>query len=79
MTDKSLKFNPNYSEWKQKFDNELVYTRREVSKMLKEQAKELTVNRVVQSFNGKYGPDCSVAMQILAIHKTPEGLLVIVR
>ena len=74
-----LKFSPDYKSWKEKFDNEPLYTRRQMSEALQKQAIELQVSRVVQSFNGKYGPDCSAAMQILAIHQTPGGVLVIVR
>ena len=74
-----LKFDPDYGKWKTQFDTEPVYTRRNMSEALEKQAKALRVTRVVQSFTGKYGPDCSIAMQILAIHQTEEGVLVIVK
>jgi len=68
-----------YREWQKKYREDKVYTRKDMHDALEKQAKEMTVNRVVRSFNGKYGPDCTEAMQILAIHKTPEGTLVIVK
>jgi hypothetical protein len=74
-----LKFNPNYREWKERFNTEPVFTRKQMSDALEQQKKELTVNRVIQSFTGRVGPDESIAMQILAIHNTPEGVIVIVR
>ena len=75
----ALKFNPVYREWKRKFDTEPVYTRRQMAEALERQAREYTINRVIQSFTGRIGPNDSVAMQILAIHKTPEGVMVIVK
>ena len=67
--------------WKdfQKEYDEPRYSERQLNEILEKQAEALRVSRVVQSFNGKYGPDCSIAMQILAIHRTPDGMLVIVR
>lgn len=62
-----------------KYRVEKVYTRKQMKDALKRQEKELTVNRVIQSFSGRIGPNESEAMQILAIHKTPEGIMVIVK
>jgi hypothetical protein len=74
-----LKFSPDYKAWKERFNTEPIYTRKQMSDALAQQEKELTVNRVIQSFTGRVGPDESIAMQILAIHRTPEGVMVIVR
>lgn len=74
-----LKFNSNYKEFKREYETELVYTRKQMDDALKKCIEEYTVNRVIQSFTGHVGPKESIALQILAIHKTPEGLLVIVR
>lgn len=67
--------------WKdfQREYNEPRYSKREMDEALESLRKVLRVNRVIQSFTGKVGPSESIAMQILAIHETPEGTLVIVR
>ena len=75
----TLKFDPNYKSWKDKFDTELVYTRKDMADHDTALRKQLRVNRVIQSFTGRVGPNESIAMQILAIHETPEGTLVIVK
>lgn len=74
-----LKFTPDYISWKRQFDTEPVYTRRQMAEALERCSREYQVNRVIQSFNGQVGPSCSIAMQILAVHKTPDGVVVIVR
>jgi len=73
----TLKFNPNYKEWKSQYDTELVYTRKDMNDALAEQAKAFVVNRVIQSFTGRMGD--ARAMQILAVHQTSEGIMVIVK
>jgi len=75
----TLKFCSDYREWKKQFDTEPIYTRRQLSEALDRQARELQVNRVIQSFTGRVGPNESRAMKILAVHKTPEGIMVIVQ
>jgi hypothetical protein len=74
-----LKFNPNYKQWRRDYETIPVYTKKEHNEALAKVKQELTVNRVVQSFTGLYGPDDCRAMQILAIHQTPDGLLIVVR
>lgn len=66
----------NYLDFRRQYDTELVYTRRQMDKALEDQAKSFTVNRVIRSFDGTWNGE---AMMILAIHHTPEGVLVIVR
>lgn len=68
----------NFKLFSTEFRTKPIYTKMQMANALKKQAKELTVNRVVKSFNGRYGPDCTKAMKILAIHNTPEGVLVVV-
>ncbi len=81
MDEMRLKFDPNYSRWRNKFETEPVYTRKQMGAALSRQAQELTVNRVIQSFDeeGRVGSNCARAMQILAVHKTPHGITVIVK
>lgn len=74
-----LEFDSNYARWRNKFDTEPVYTRKQMGAALSRQAKEFTVNRVIQSFTGRVGPNEARAMQILAVHKTPQGITVIVK
>lgn len=74
-----LQFSANYKEWRLRFETEAVYTRKDMAEALDKQRKAMVVNRVIQSFTGRVGPSESVAMQILAIHETTEGTLVIVR
>lgn len=69
----------SWPDFQKSYHNDKIYTRAEVDKLLEECAKAHIVNRVIKSENGRYGPNCCIAMQILAIHKTPEGTLVIVR
>lgn len=69
----------SFLDFQYKYRTEKLYTRKQMSDALQRQAKELTVSRVVQSFTGRYGPTETRAMQILAIHKTPEGILIIVK
>lgn len=68
-----------YKEFVFKYRTEKVYTRKQMKDALKKQERELKVNRVIQSFTGRYGPTETKAMKILAVHKTPEGILVIVQ
>lgn len=75
----ALRFNPDYKSWKEKYENEPVYTEKQFRDALKEQEKSFVINRVIQSFSSRVGPNESVAMQILAIHKTPEGITIIVK
>jgi len=42
------------------------------------QAKSLVVNRVVRSPNGKWDDACE-ALQIVHVHHTPEGVMIVVR
>lgn len=74
-----LKFSANYKEWKQQYEVEPVFTRKDMAEALAKQAKRLKVNRVIKSFTGRVGPDESIALQILAIHETDEGIMVIVK
>ena len=76
--DKPIKLIP-YKEWKEKFETEKVYTRKEMHDALEKAKEGFVINRVIQSFTGRIGPTDSRAMQILAIHKTPEGITVIVK
>lgn len=75
----TLKFDSNYHNWRKQFETEPVYTRKQMAEAMEACVREHTVNRVIQSFTGRVGPTESIAMQILAIHKTPEGVMVIVK
>ncbi len=68
-----------WKDFKREYETELKYTRKEFNDALEAQAKSLVVNRVIQSFTGRVGPDESRAMQILAVHKTEYGVVVIVK
>lgn len=68
-----------FDDFQYRYRTEKIYTRKDLHDALEQLGKEMTVNRVVQSNNGRYGPDCCIALQILAVHKTPEGTLVIVK
>jgi hypothetical protein len=70
MTIKNFK---TYKEFKHEYETKLVYTRKQVHEIIENITKENTVNRVIQK-----GKDFEVAMQILEIHKTTEGILIIV-
>lgn len=57
------------------YATEKVYTRRDVDQLLAQQAERLgTINRVVQK-----GREFDVALQIVAVHRLPDGVLVEVR
>lgn len=76
----AFKFSSDYFEWRQRYNTELRYTQRQLDEAVKAAIKSRTVNRVVKSLDGEhYGPGVSMAMQILAVHETPEGVLVIVK
>lgn len=61
-------------QFRRDYDSELVYTRRDMDRMLQEQARRLTrVNRIIQK-----GKVTDLALQILEIYPTPEGLLIYV-
>lgn len=79
MSELRLKFSHDYKKWKDAFNTEKVYTRRQMQEALKRNSQEYVVNRVIQSFTDKIGPNESRAMQILAVHKTPQGITVIVK
>jgi hypothetical protein len=64
----------NYSEFRREFDTKLVYTRRDFAEFRNKLEEEYVINRVIMR-----GKDINVALQILAIHKTPEGITVVVK
>ena len=64
----------SYKEFVYQFDNEKIYTRRQLAELLEQQAKRHIVNRVILK-----GKDVDIALQILSIHETPEGRVVIVK
>ena len=68
----------SYKEFIEQFDNEKIYTERNMADALNAQRDELvrryTVNRVV--FQGK---DCDTVMIIVSVCRTEEGTLVKVR
>lgn len=74
----AFRFSPNYKEWKKKFNEEPVYTRAQMKAALKKQKEELVVNRVVRTYTGRYGPDDCVPMKVVAVYKTPSGVMVLV-
>jgi hypothetical protein len=63
-----------YREFRHKLETELVYTRKDLADAVNEAEKANLVTRVIRQ-----GEDVDVAMRILAIHRTPEGLMVIVK
>lgn len=65
---------PKFKEYIEKFNSEKIYTKADMTKALAEQEKVMVVNRVIQK-----GKDFDIALQILAIHKTPDGIIVIVK
>ena len=46
-----------WKDFKREYETELKYTRKEFNDALEAQAKSLVVNRVIQSFTGRVGPD----------------------
>jgi hypothetical protein len=74
-----LKFDPSYNEWKEKYNNELVYTRKQMDEALEAHTKRMIVNRVIRVDAGKEKQKYSEALQILSIHQTEEGMVVIVK
>lgn len=68
-----MTFKP-YAEFIRDFDTEPKYTRRQMAEAIRRCEEQHTVNRVIQK-----GKDCDIALQILAIHSTPEGIIVIVK
>ena len=67
-----------FDQFRHKFNTEPFYTRREMQEALAAQAKSLVVNRVVRSPNGKWDDACE-ALQIVHVHHTPEGVMIVVR
>lgn len=64
----------SYRDFRHDFETKPVYTRLDMDKAIEACVKEHTVNRVIMQ-----GKDYDIAMMILAIRKTPEGITVIVR
>lgn len=64
----------SFKEFSHEFDNEKIYTRRDMAEAIRKCQDEHVVNRVIQQ-----GKDVNIAMKIIAVHKTPEGILVIVQ
>lgn len=75
----TIKFNKDFKSWQEDYETTPIYTKKQMENALSEQAKKLRVNRVVKSLTGLYGPTESIAMQILHVHYTEEGVLVIVK
>lgn len=64
----------SYREFRDKFQTELVYTRKDLADAIREVENRHVVNRVIQE-----GKDCNIALRILTVHHTDEGLIVIVK
>ena len=64
----------SWKDFQHEYNTKLIYTKKQHNEILDTFIKQHTVNRVIQK-----GKDCDVAMMILAIHSTPEGMVVIVK
>ncbi len=73
-----LKFNPNYKSWKHEFDTVPVYTRKQLHEELDKLRKKLIISRVIRCPTGRID-DEREALQILAIHETELGLMILVK
>lgn len=74
-----LAFNSNYKSWLREYETKLIYTQKEFKEALAEQERQLVVNRVIQCPEGNWNTDVNIALQILHVHKTESGLLVLVK
>ncbi len=63
-----------YKEFKDDFHNKPVYTKADVVEMQKDWEAANIVNRVIQ-----VGKDFDIALQIISVHRSPQGILVKVR
>lgn len=66
----------SFQQFQEEF-NTPIYSRKELNKAIEDVVKSMTVNRVIQHVNGRQ--DVQLALQILAIHQTHDGITVIVK
>lgn len=63
---------PFFDRWKE--DNEPRYSQKQVNKIIEETIKSCVVNRIIQRH--KTG---TIVMQILSIHRLPDGTIIYVQ
>jgi len=63
-----------WKEFQEEYNNKPIYTKKQHNEIVEQVIKQHTVNRVIQK-----GKDFDVALQILSIHSTPDGIMVIVK
>jgi hypothetical protein len=75
----TLKFNPNYSRWREAFDNEKVFTHRDMANAIHE--KDLAIEKagIILGVERLLPNDYSEMMQIHRVKRTESGIYIIVR
>lgn len=68
-----------YKEWREAFDNEKVYTRRDLSRALQDQRRELENAAKILGVLRLLPNDDQHMMVLHRVDRTPEGMFIVVR
>jgi len=74
-----LKFDSNYSRWRQAFNTELVFTRRQMSEALQKKDRELELATQILSIVRALPNGDRHAMVIHNVHRTESGIHITVK
>ena len=75
----TLKFNPNYSIWRQAFENEKIFTRSDMVRVLGDQRRELERSSIILGVLKLLPNDNQHMMQIHRVDRGIEGIYIVVR
>ena len=75
----TLKFNPNYREWRDAFNNEKVFTRRDMANALHEKDFAFQAASQILGVVKLLPNDDQHMMQLYRVERHPNGLYIIVK
>jgi hypothetical protein len=74
-----MTFIPKYSAWRDAFDNEKIYTRRDMANALTQQRRELELAATVLGVMRLLPNDDQHMMVLHRVERHPEGVFIVVR
>ena len=74
----AIKFNPNYRQWRDAFDSEKIYTRRDMANALHEKEKAFDRRGIILGVQRLLPNNYSCMMQIHHIDRTESGIYIVV-
>lgn len=68
-----------YSQWRHAFDNEKVYTRRDMANAMHEKDNACAAAMQILGVKQLLPNDYELMMQIIRVERSPEGIFIVVR